>query len=160
MTTSPYLSLTTPIYILQTAIIHRRICSYHLPRILFLISVHYSSALKPIQRTHHGETAPIGLEAVCRSRITSRLSAFPLSFIYNNTPKLHVHEHVHGGGAIGQPLTTRPDHSSPGHATQSLSPNPLVLLFFFWLFFFFFPDIKRRSRLCFSVLFRSPLVFR
>lgn len=40
-----------------------------LPCILFLISVHYSSALNPIQRAHHSETAPMGFKDVCLPKI-------------------------------------------------------------------------------------------
>lgn len=39
----------------QTEILHRRICWYYLPCLIFLISVHNSSALNPIQRMHHRE---------------------------------------------------------------------------------------------------------
>ena len=174
---SLYLSLTTPICILQTAVIHRRIYCYHLPRILFLISVHYSSALKPIQRMHHGQTAPTGLEAVCLSKITSRLSAFPPSFIYNSAPKLHVrrrpvcsHEILRGRWKIGgcskppqQPAscwcTEEERWDGPSlWSLRPLAPNPLILLSFLRLFFFFFFPISSAEVVCVSPCYFAALL--
>ena len=152
----------------STAIICLAYCS---------LSLHYSSALKPIQRMHHGQTAPTGLEAVCLSKITSWLSAFPPSFIYNSAPKLHVrrrpvcsHEILRGRWKIGgcskppqQPAscwcTEEERWDGPSlWSFRPLAPNPLILLSFLRLFFFFFFPISSAEVVCVSPCYFAALL--